>query len=109
MATETITLPKAPTTLYYYLELKDGGVVQTYPGTAFEKRREHVPHPIHIHDMRPARSEFTIDKAGFELVNHVSKEKDFTDEDRVKDIYYPEIVDLVKKVQVTPQKLFARG
>ena len=98
MATETVTLPTQPTTLYYYLELKDGGIIQTYPGTAFEKRRKHVPHKMRINDLRSVRSEFTIDKCGFELVDHVSKEKDFTDEDQVKEVYYPEVIDIVKKV-----------
>jgi hypothetical protein len=27
-----MTLPEEPTTLYYYLEVKDGGIIQTYPG-----------------------------------------------------------------------------
>ena len=98
MATTTIALPAEPTTLYYYLELKDGGIIQTYPGTAFEKRRKHVPHEMRIHDLRSVRSEFTIDKCGFELVDHVSKEKDFTDEEEVKRVYYPEVEAMVKKV-----------
>lgn len=98
MATETVTLPKAPTTINYYLELKDGGIVQTYPGTAFEKRRKHVPHALEVQDLRPLRSEFTIDKAGFQLVDFVSEEKDFTDEARIKEVYYPEAVELMKKV-----------
>jgi hypothetical protein len=95
--TETATLPSEPTTLYYYLELKDGGIIQTYPGTAFEKRRKHVPHEMRINDLRSVRDEFKIDKNGFELVNHVSKEKDFTDEEHVKEVYYPEVVELMKK------------
>lgn len=98
MATETVTLATEPTTLYYYLEVKDGGIVQTYPGTAFEKRRKHVPHEMHIHDLRPIRQDFTLDKAGFELINHVTKVKDFTDDDHVKEVYYPEITEIVKRV-----------
>lgn len=97
MSTETVTLQKEPTTINYYLELKDGGIIQTYPGTAFEKRRKHSPQEIDIQDMRPIRSEITLDKAGFELVDHVSKVKDFSDENRIKEDYYPEMVALLKK------------
>lgn len=98
MATADTILPTEPTTLNYYLELKDGGIIQTYPGTAFEKRRKHVPHEMRISDLRSVRSEFKLDECGFELVNHVSKEKDFTDEEHVKEVYYPEVVEIIKKM-----------
>ena len=70
-------LHSEPTTLFYYLELKDGGIVQTYPGTAFEKRRKHVPHEVVVKDLRPIRSEFTLEKNGFELIDFSFKEKEF--------------------------------
>ncbi|KAK4936556.1 hypothetical protein LTR10_022605 [Elasticomyces elasticus] len=99
MTTTTVTLPTAPTvTLWYYLEVKDGGIIQTYPGTAFEKRRKHVPHDIKVNDMRPARDEFTIDKCGFQLVNHKSAVKDFGNEEHTKEVWYPEVKSLIKKV-----------
>ena len=94
----TEALPKVPTTLGYYLELKDGGIIQTYPGTAFEKRRIHVPHQMNISDMRSVRSDFTIDKAGFELIDHVTKVKDFADDEHVKEVYYPEAIEVIKRV-----------
>ncbi|KAK0280191.1 hypothetical protein LTR35_008342 [Friedmanniomyces endolithicus] len=100
MATTTITktdLPTQPTTLYYYLEPKDGGQIQTYPGTAAEKRRKHVPHHVQVEDMRSIRSQFTLEKTGFELIDHVSKEKDFLDEKQITSVYYPEVEELIKK------------
>jgi len=97
MAAAAVALPTEPTTLYYYLEPKDGGVIQTYPGTAYEKRRKHVPHEMHINDLRSVRSNFTMDTAGFELIDHVSKEKTFDDEARVEEVYYPEVVDIIKR------------
>jgi hypothetical protein len=39
MATTTMTLPEEPTTLYYYLEVKDGGIIQTYPGALSSRSR----------------------------------------------------------------------
>lgn len=104
--TTTAALPAEPTTLYYYLEPKDGGIqptdggVQTYPGTAFEKRRKHVPHDMHVKDLRPARSDFNIDECGFQLVDHVTKVENFADEENVSRVYYQECIDLIKKTQV---------
>lgn len=97
MAAADVALPTEPTTLYYYLEPKDGGIIQTYPGTAFEKRRKHVPHEMRIHDLRSVKDQFKIDECGFELIDHVSKEKDFTDEEHVKATYYPEVIEMIKK------------
>jgi len=82
--------------LYYYLEVKDGGIVQTYPGTAFEKRRKHVPHSVSVKDLRPQKSEFTLENNGFQLVDFKSKEREFLDEDKVEKEFYPECVDLIK-------------
>ncbi|KAF2105310.1 hypothetical protein BDV96DRAFT_509569 [Lophiotrema nucula] len=90
-------LPTEDTTLYYYLELKDGGIIQTYPGTAFEKRRKHVPHDVTVKDMRSVRDQFNINNAGFELVDHKSAVKDFTDAKEVEQVYYAEYIDFIKK------------
>lgn len=98
MATADVILPTEPSTLFYYLELKDGGIVQTYPGTAFEKRRRHVPHDVNIQDLRSIKDQFTIERNGFQLVNHVTEEKDFLDEEQVRKIYYPSCQALVKKL-----------
>lgn len=98
--TETLNLPEVDTTLFYYLEVKDGGIIQTYPGTAFEKRRKHVPHQMTVKDLRPIKEQFKIDECGFELVPHVSAEKTFDDEEHVKQVYYPEVIDLIKRVYV---------
>lgn len=97
MATTTMTLPVEPTTLYYYLEPKDGGTTQTYPGTAAEKRRKHVPHSVNIKDMRSIRDQFTLDGNGFEMVDHHSQVKNWKDDEEVKAVYYPEVIELMKK------------
>ena len=97
MATADIQLPTEPTTLNYYLELKDGGIIQTYPGTAFEKRRKHVPHQMRIQDLRSVKSQFKLEEAGFELVDWESNEKTFEDDEHVKEVYYPEVVKLMKE------------
>ncbi|KAE9983500.1 hypothetical protein EG328_009840 [Venturia inaequalis] len=90
-------LPSEPTKLFYYLEVADGGIIQTYPGTAFEKRRKHVPHDVRINDMRSVRDDFTLDKSGFELINHKTAVQDFSNDEEVKAKYYPEVRDIIKK------------
>ncbi|KAH7072380.1 hypothetical protein FB567DRAFT_611796 [Paraphoma chrysanthemicola] len=91
-------LPVQPTTLFYYLEPKDGGIIQTYPGTAFEKRRKHVPFDVNISDMRSKRNEFNIDNAGFQLVEFKSKVKNFADEDEIKQVWYEEVKNKIKEM-----------
>lgn len=97
VARPTDALPSEPTTLFYYLEVKDGGIIQTYPGTAFEKRRKHVPHAVNVKDMRPIREKFSLEKNGFELVDFIPKEREFLDEEKVERDFYPECIDLIKK------------
>lgn len=98
MAAADVALPTQPTTLFYYLEPKDGGVTETYPGTVWEKTRKHVPYDSSVKDLRSIRSEFTIDKCGFQLVDHVPREREFLDEESVKELYYPEVREMIKKV-----------
>lgn len=98
MATADVMLPTEPSTLFYYLEVKDGGIIQTYPGTAFEKRRKHVPHDVNIRDLRTVKDKFTLDKNGFQLVENNSKVSDWSDKEHVKEVYYPECEALIKKL-----------
>lgn len=97
MATADVLLPTEPTTLYYYLEVKDGGILQTYPGIAYEKRRKHVPHDVTITDLRTVKDDFTLDKNRFQLTKNVSDDKEFLDEERVRKEYYPQCEALIKK------------
>jgi hypothetical protein len=55
-------------------------------------------HATTIHDLRPAASEFALDEVGFKLLTHRSAVRDFWDEDEIKRVYYPESVDLLKRV-----------
>jgi hypothetical protein len=100
MAAAAVALPTEPTTLFYYLEPKDGGIIQTYPGTAFEKRRKHVPHDATIQDMRSIKEDFNVNNAGFEMIDHHSNVKDFANEEEVKQVYYPEVQEIIKKASV---------
>ncbi|PLZ03924.1 methyltransferase [Burkholderia sp. WAC0059] len=49
-------------------------------------------HRVTIRDARPSaqNGEFTLDTSGFERVSHRSALTDFSDEDRIRRVYYPE-------------------
>jgi hypothetical protein len=55
-------------------------------------------HATTIHDLRPAASELALDEVGFRLLTHRSAVKDFWDEEEIKRVYYPETVELLKRV-----------
>jgi hypothetical protein len=97
MAIHDVELPQEQTTLFYYLELKDGGIIQTYPGTAFEKRRKHVPHEATIRDLRTVKDQFKVDNCGFEIISHHTSVKDFTNKAEVEEKYYPEVREIIRK------------
>lgn len=40
-----------------------------------------------------------MDKNGFELVGFAPKEKEFLDEEQVEKDFYPECIDLIKKMR----------
>ncbi|KAK3631884.1 hypothetical protein LTR56_016663 [Elasticomyces elasticus] len=74
-----------------------GGQKSFYVGTVGEKRRAHVPIPTTILDIRGHESDFSLDKQGFQFVNHGTEVKgeQFEDEEIVKGIYYQECEELV--------------
>ncbi|KAK5685252.1 hypothetical protein LTS10_003329 [Elasticomyces elasticus] len=74
-----------------------GGQKSFYAGTAGDKRRAHVPIPTTIVDIRGHESDFSLDKQGFQFVNHGTEVKgeQFDDEEIVKGIYYQECEELV--------------
>jgi hypothetical protein len=49
-----------------------------------------------IHDIAGDENKYTIDSHGFQYVKHESKEKDFLDDEKIKENYYPEIEQLLK-------------
>lgn len=55
------------------------------------------PHMAPIYDFRPIAGQFTLDRAGFQLLTHKTAVKNFWDEAEVRRIYYPESIDLLKR------------
>jgi hypothetical protein len=53
-------------------------------------------YPMPIHDGRPLRDRFTLDRNGFAIIDHGSAVRDFTDPEEVDRVYVPEVVEFLK-------------
>ncbi|PCH36585.1 hypothetical protein WOLCODRAFT_157290 [Wolfiporia cocos MD-104 SS10] len=56
------------------------------------------PRSIVVHDARGREEKFSLDRAGFQFVKHVSQEKGFDTEARIKTVYYEEVEELINNV-----------
>ena len=85
-------------TLNYIVD--DGNKVFTIVATpgGSDTRAGGTPDPrrVEIHNGRPHVKEFDLETNGFRFVGHDTKVKDFYDEDEIKRVYYPEMVELIK-------------
>ncbi|KAA8571393.1 hypothetical protein MFRU_026g00110 [Monilinia fructicola] len=84
--------------LNYYLDPEDGSP----PEPNYVNNPSSYDRPVHavnvtVHDIRGSEDQYTLDTTGFQVVKHVSQEKDFLDEERIKSIYYKETEELLKK------------
>ena len=50
-----------------------------------------------VYDIRGTEDQYTLDKNGFQIVRHTSREKDFIDDAEIAEIYYPEVVQILKE------------
>jgi hypothetical protein len=64
------------------------------PRVFFDTERHTVP----IHDMRPLADAFSLDREGFELLQHKTAVADLHDDGAVEKVYYPEIEALLRAV-----------
>ena len=85
----------------YYKDPGDG----TKPHQAFIDKPETFARPSEtvtktVRNIRGQEHLYTLDTTGFQVVRHASRETDFRDEQRIKDVYYPEMEELLKKVYV---------
>jgi len=91
--------PTINTTINYHLPAHlGGGDTILRPGTAYDKLRKHDAHHVQVHDFRGREGEFDLDRQGFQLIKHRSVESEFVDDQRIKDVVYPETAELLKKV-----------
>ena len=78
--------------------LNDGEKIVVEPagdGTTEMRTRGTIdPHRVTIRNGR--RQAFALETEGFRLVRHDTKVADFFDPEQIRDIYYPEMIDLIK-------------
>ena len=53
---------------------------------------------VAVRDGRAIRGQLDLDVQGFEFVDHHTQVKNFLDAEEIKNVYYPECVELIKKV-----------
>lgn len=102
MAAAAVTAPArhdVHTTMNFFKPNEDGSP----PSPAYMARPETFERPPEVHDVliqdvTGSEDRYSLDREGFQFVPHVSAEKDFMDQDRVKDVYYKEIDELLKKL-----------
>ena len=85
------------TFLNYEVSPKDGDDQTFYPGTASIYQRDRDTANVMISDVRGSEKDFSLDHHGFEFHNHVSAEKDFMSDERVKSVVYDEAIGLLKE------------
>lgn len=93
-------------TLNYYASPKDGGkpyqkaIMDLATGNrAIQRNWTPVEVPnITIENARGREHEISVDKTGFQFFHHVSKHTSFENEEEIKAEYYPESVELIKKL-----------
>jgi hypothetical protein len=101
--TTTVIQPVKPhhvnTSLNYYKAAEDGSPPHpSYVGKPETYERPSEPLEVTVHDIRGQEHEYTLDKNGFQIYPHESKEKDFLDDEQIKAVYYPETEQLLKDV-----------
>jgi hypothetical protein len=98
----TAELDVAPDTIEATLNyiVDDGKVVFTIvaPPGSRDTRSDATPDPrrVTIHNGRSHAPDFVLERNGFSFVRHDTKVADFYDEDEIRRVYYPEMVELIK-------------
>jgi len=84
----------------YYLDPGDGSLPApnySYKPSSYNEKPIDVRNLL-VHDIRGEEDSYTLDKHGFQIYRHVSREKDFLDDDQIQKVYYPEVDQLLKDV-----------
>ena len=78
----------------------NGEKLFTYTGApgGNDKRQggSYDPRTVKIHNGRLETDRFVLDRDGFRFVPHPTKMRDFYDEDEIRRVYYPEMIELIK-------------
>src|SRR5262244_888093 len=72
-----------------------GGVRQSVADQ--QRKGQYKAHKMTIYNARAIAGQLSLEREGFAFVNHETKMKNFYDEDEVRDLYYKETEELVKR------------
>lgn len=87
------------TVLNFFKPSEDGSPPPpTYVGRPETYERPIDTHKARIYDVTGEEDKYTLDGQGFQFVSHVSNEKDFLDDEKIKEGYYKEVDQLLKDV-----------
>ena len=96
---EIETVPDVIEATVNYVE-NNGERLFTYTGApgSNDKRSggQYDPRTVKMHNGRLETDRFKLDRDGFRFVPHPTKMRDFYDEDEIRSVYYPEMVELIK-------------
>lgn len=56
-----------------------------------------------FHNARGKEDSFKLDRNGFEIVTLPEKERDVSNDDRIKEEFMPEVIDIIKKRSAHPK------
>lgn len=86
------------TVLNYHKPNEDGSPPHpTYVDRPETFDRPFEPHAAIVKDVRGRENEFSLDSNGFQFYKKPSAEKDFIDDEQIKDHYYKEVEQLLKE------------
>ncbi len=96
---EVETVPDAIEATVNYVQ-NNGERLFTYTGApGGNDRRQggsYDPRTVKMHNGRLETDRFVLDRDGFRFVPHPTKMRDFYDEDEIRRVYYPEMIELIK-------------
>lgn len=101
MATAAVLTPGDVSTILNYTKIigTETPFQYTYdPPEGQEKSNlDTDPRSVTIRDIRGKEDTVSLDTTGFQFVKHISREKEFTDEERIKNAYYKEVEEFLKQ------------
>ena len=85
------------TNFNYYKDPGDGSSPSpSYVGKPETYEQPTEAKPKVVHDIRGEEDRYSLDSTGFQVFKHASTEKDFKDDEQIKEKYYPEIEQILK-------------
>ena len=86
--------------LTYCVDTGDKPVNETMEAGNLERKYIGVfdEHVMTVHNGRPNQEGFSLDKHGFEFIEHLTKVENFFDPNELAKVYYPEVEKIVQRV-----------